>query len=119
MLTVSDQLVEALKGQTIDLQTRHFFGGGLAIKRFELPQGHFLIQHKHKYDHMTIIGEGRGTLTVDGEADREVRGGECVFVAAKKNHKFTAIEDLVIFCVHATSETNETLLDEHLIVLEA
>lgn len=98
----------------VDLQTRHFFGGGVCVKRMELPAGAIAISHKHKYDHLSIIGEGRAIVRVQGH-DRTVRAGDCITILAGLNHEIEAVEDVTWYCIHATDETDETKIDRVLI----
>ena len=44
----------------------HSFSGGLYCKRMKVQAGHFIVQHKHKYDHLSVLVSGLAIVTVDG-----------------------------------------------------
>lgn len=67
--------------------------------------------HRHAYDEVFVVVEGRARFTVDGE-EREVGGGEIVVVPACTPHRFVnaADERLRITAIHnAPKIVNEFL----------
>lgn len=113
-MSVAERIKELEQMPMVDLQTRHFFGGGVCIKRMELPAGAVAITHKHKYDHLSILGEGRALVVVDG-VTTNVRAGDCINIRAGLNHEIQAVEDVTWFCIHKTDETDESKIDQVLI----
>ena len=103
---------------SFDLMTRHYFSGREIAKRMEIPAGHYAISHKHKYDHLSILAEGKALVICDGE-EKIFTAPECITIKAGVNHEIHALEDVTWFCVHATSETDESKIDQVLIMEES
>lgn len=57
-------------------------------------------QEPHEDDELYVVLEGRGVLTVEGEAI-PVREGQSVFVPAGADHRFTAYEGLSVLVIFA------------------
>lgn len=93
----------------------HHFSEGLYAKEMELKEGSFAVQHKHKYDHLSILAKGRVRVLFDGELSKEYVAPACITIIKDINHAVYALEDSVWFCIHATSETDVAHIDEVLI----
>lgn len=93
---------------------KHFFGAGLYAKQMNVPAGRYIISHKHKYDHLSILAQGAVLLEVDGMKTRHV-APDCISIEAGKHHKVSALSDVVWFCLHPTSETDAEHVDDVLI----
>lgn len=81
----------------------HHFGGGTYAKQYTLPAGEWIVQHKHVYDHLSILASGTVLLNVDG-ATREITGPACLVIEKNKHHAVKAVGDAVWFCIHATDD---------------
>lgn len=119
MKTVSEQLIDLRKDpatQSVELPLRHWMGCGLMIKRFELAAGERMYTHSHLADHYSIVGSGRGFLTV-GTDTRAVFAGDVVLVKAGEPHKVVAVEDMDWYCIqqNPNNETDPAVLDPMLI----
>jgi mannose-6-phosphate isomerase-like protein (cupin superfamily) len=57
-------------------------------------------QQPHEDDELYVVLEGRGVLTVEGEAI-PVREGQSVFVPAGAEHRFTGYEGLSLLVIFA------------------
>src|SRR5436190_19129798 len=55
-------------------------------------------QQAHKDDELYVVLEGRGVLTLEGEAV-ELREGHTVFVPAGADHRFSAYEQLSVLVI--------------------
>jgi quercetin dioxygenase-like cupin family protein len=95
-------------------EIKHHFSDGLYAKQICLPQDHFMVQHKHTYDHMSILAEGWVVVKVDG-VETEYHAPACINIAAGKSHEVTAVTNSVWFCIHATDETDVEKVDQVLI----
>jgi quercetin dioxygenase-like cupin family protein len=93
----------------------HHFSEGLYAKEMELKEGSFAVQHKHKYDHLSILAKGRVRVLFDGELSKEYVAPACITIIKDINHAVYALEDSVWFCIHATSETDVETIDKVLI----
>jgi quercetin dioxygenase-like cupin family protein len=102
----------------IDLDTfgvgiTHHFVGGLYCKETRIPAGVKLTQHVHEFDHLSILAQGRVSVTVDGVAT-EYAGPAFLTIAAGKAHEVAALTDTVWACLHATDCTDPEQVDQEL-----
>lgn len=79
----------------------HHFGGGAYAKGAFLNAGDRLVQHKHKFDHLSILAAGTVDVTVEGVTTR-ITGPECLTIEAGKYHCVVAVTNAVWYCIHAT-----------------
>lgn len=98
----------------IDLKIQHHFSDGVYAKQMALPKGHFAVSHKHKYSHLSILASGIADVEVDGITTQYIAPA-CINIAADAEHKITALEDVVWYCIHATEETDVDQIDQVLI----
>lgn len=92
----------------------HHFGGGVYAKETRIPAGHWLVQHAHKFDHLSILAEGSVELIIDGES-QIINAPACLTIKANKHHGVRSITDVAWYCIHATDCTDEDEIDEVLI----
>ena len=74
-----------------------------------------LVQHKHKFSHLSILASGSIELMVDGER-KIIHAPACLTIEADKHHGVKSLTDVVWYCIHATECTNMDEIDEVLIV---
>jgi quercetin dioxygenase-like cupin family protein len=82
----------------------HYFSDGLYAKKARIKPGQWLVQHKHNYEHMSILAQGRCLVTVEGKTTEYV-APTAIIIAAGAEHKVFAIQETVWFCIHATEAT--------------
>ena len=92
----------------------HHFSAGVYAKETLIPAGQVLVQHKHKFDHLSILASGSVELMVDGEK-RIVHAPACLTIEANKHHGVKSLTDVVWYCIHATDCTDTDEIDEVLI----
>jgi quercetin dioxygenase-like cupin family protein len=92
----------------------HHFGAGIYAKETRIPAGQVLVQHKHTFDHLSILASGTIELMVDNVRS-VVHAPACITIAANKHHGVKSLTDVVWYCVHATDCTNESEVDGALI----
>lgn len=97
-----------------DLEVVHHFSQGMYAKRMVLKEGFAIGTHKHTFTHMSILAKGVARVEANGES-KVYEAGECIEIAANIEHRIFALEDIVWFCIHATSVTDPELIDETLI----
>lgn len=97
------------------MNVAHHFAGGLYAKETIVKAGQYLVQHRHEYDHLSILSSGTVELLVDGVRS-EVVGPACLTIAAGKHHGVKALTDVVWYCIHATECTDPDHVDEVLVV---
>lgn len=94
-----------------DLPIQHHFGGGTYAKEVRIKAGQTLIQHRHPYEHLSILASGTVDVIVDGHAKRYV-GPTCLVIAAQKHHGVKAATNAVWYCIHATTLDDPEEVDE-------
>jgi quercetin dioxygenase-like cupin family protein len=94
---------------------KHHFSSGVYAKETRIPAGHILVQHKHKFDHLSILASGSVEIAVDG-VKSIVHAPACLTIEANKHHGVKSLTDVVWYCVHATDCTDTDEIDEVLIV---
>ena len=92
----------------------HHFGGGVYSKETRIPAGFILVQHKHTFDHLSIVGSGIVQVTVGDKTDTVVAPA-CLTIKAGSEHRVHAVTDTVWYCIHATDCTDPDKVDELLI----
>jgi quercetin dioxygenase-like cupin family protein len=93
----------------------HYFpteGNPVYLRKMEAPSGYVIGSHKHAYEHYSILCSGYAKAECE---DRTwfYHAGDVMTVPAGVEHKITALTDIVWFCVHGTTETEN--IDEVLI----
>lgn len=99
----------------MDSNIKHHFGSGVYAKETHIPAGYWLVQHAHKFDHLSILASGSIELIVD-DVKSIVHAPACINICANKHHGVKSLTDVVWYCVHATDCTDEAEIDEVLIV---
>ena len=117
-MTTLNQLAKQHAGEyAVDLGTQHHFSSGVYAKQMHLPKGYMAISHQHNYDHLSVLASGKVVVKTD-DGEQEYTAPVAITIAKHKNHAITALEDAVWFCIHATNETDETKVDEVIIMKE-
>jgi len=112
------ELYQVMKGTfKVDLGIQHHFSSGVYAKQMLLPKGYFAVSHAHKYDHLSILASGKVIVTTD-DSEHTYIAPACITIEKHKNHSVAALEDAVWFCIHATEETDESKVDDVLIMKE-
>jgi quercetin dioxygenase-like cupin family protein len=83
-------------------------------KETRIPAGVRIDQHKHTFDHYSMLLKGICTVEVDGER-QHYRAPTVITIAAGKAHSVFAHEDCEWWCLHETDERDVSKIDEALI----
>ena len=92
----------------------HFFSEGIYAKQMLLLENHSAPTHMHKYDHLSILAYGRVVIAVDGN-QLIYTAPACIEIKAWQEHSILAVEDSILYCIHATNEKDINKIDETLI----
>lgn len=84
------------------------------MKRTVIPKGAHLQQHRHTYDHASVVVEGEAMVGADG-IWQIVRAGAVLVLKAGTAHEVRALERTVWYCIHPTNENDPERVDEVLI----
>lgn len=95
----------------------HHFSSGVYAKEVRIPSGATLLQHKHKYDHMSILASGLARVIVN-ERTTLYEAPAVIDIHAGEAHTVQALSDCVWFCVHPTNETDPAKIDSEVIIGE-
>jgi quercetin dioxygenase-like cupin family protein len=98
----------------IEPEVKHHFGGGVYAKETFIPKEKWLVQHKHKFDHLSVLAKGSIELIVDGQAS-VIHAPACITISAGKHHGVKSLTDGVWYCIHATDCIDEDEIDEVII----
>ena len=90
---------------------QHHFSAGMYAKETRIPAGRILVQHKHKFSHLSILASGSVELVVDGER-KVIYAPACLTIEADKHHGVKSLTDVVWYCIHATECTDAEEIDE-------
>jgi mannose-6-phosphate isomerase-like protein (cupin superfamily) len=93
---------------------KHHFVGGIYTKEMHIPPGFRLEQHRHTFDHQSILVSGDAIVEVDGE-QTQYAGPSMLTIAAKKVHSIIALTPVVWLCQHVTSCTDPENIDAEFI----
>ena len=87
-------------------------GVGVSVYLVNSPPGRGTKLHRHPYDEVAFVREGRGRWTVDGET-REAGAGDILVVKAGQVHMFENVGDvpLVQLDVHVSERFVQENLD--------
>ena len=99
----------------IDPEIRHHFGGGVYAKETIIPAGHWLVQHAHNFDHLSILAQGSVELITEG-ATTKIDAPACFTIKANVHHGVRSLTDVIWYCIHATDCVDESKIDSLLIV---
>jgi len=94
----------------IDPEISHHFGGGIYAKETIISSGKWLVQHAHKFDHLSILAQGTVELITDA-GTQVITAPSCITIEAGLHHGVRSLTDVVWFCIHATDCTDADIID--------
>jgi quercetin dioxygenase-like cupin family protein len=84
---------------------------GLYFRSVLLGLGVRIPQHKHPYDHATLVASGAVILYVDGVESGDYCAGEAVEIKANKLHEFESLmPNTRLVCIHHTASAEAAML---------
>lgn len=95
----------------------HHFSSGVYAKESRIPANYVLVQHKHKYDHLSILASGSVELMVDGVRS-VIYAPACLTIQAGKHHGIKSLTEVVWYCIHAV-DASEKILDSDEIEIQS
>jgi quercetin dioxygenase-like cupin family protein len=98
----------------IDPTIVHHFCTGIYAKQSFIPKGFSAVQHKHTYDHLSVLAQGKVIVTTD-EDENVYTAPACILIKKDMHHAVEALEDCTWFCIHATDEDDAEKVDQVLI----
>lgn len=95
--------------------TEHFFTDGVYARKMFIPKGTQVPTHKHVYNHLSILAQGRVRVAV-GAIIQEYIAPAMIEIRKDVIHTILALEDSVWYCIHATDATDVESLEQTVIV---
>ena len=92
------------------MDVKHHFINGVYTKECHLPVGYKFEQHRHTFDHMSILASGTAIIEVDG-VETEVTGPAVLNIKARTIHAVTPITPVLWYCIHKTDCTEAEDID--------
>ena len=116
--TVED-LAKAMRTMPqVELQTEHYFAGGMYCRALNLPAGTLAAGKQHKQPHFFIVVQGAIAIIQDG-AERKVYEAPSIIVSGEGTRRAAlALVDSVCITVHRTDKTDLDEIEEELIVAD-
>jgi hypothetical protein len=69
--------------------------------------------HKHKFDHVSLLTQGKVKVEIDGYPPKEFTAPTFIVVRKEHNHKFTALEnDTIWYCIFALRDLDGEPIEE-------
>lgn len=90
------------------------YGVGTSIFFVNAPPGRSVRLHRHSYDEIIVVQEGRARCVV-GDESREAKAGDIIVIPAGTPHSFTSIGDRPLrqMDLHANPEFVSEWLEEN------
>jgi quercetin dioxygenase-like cupin family protein len=95
-------------------QIIHHFADHLYAKETIINAGEHLLQHVHKFSHLSVLAKGKVIVTTEDE-QKIIEGPACLEIKAGLHHGVKAITDTVWYCIHSTDEKDVDKIDEVII----
>lgn len=92
-----------------EIPVAHYFCGGTYAKETRIPAGHVLVQHKHHFDHLSILASGNAVVSA-GDQSQAYEGPTVLKIKAGMHHGVKALTDCVWYCMHATDVADDDTL---------
>ena len=90
-----------------------YFGNIWVRQNLLAKAGTETIGHKHLFDHVSLLSQGRVRVHVEGYEPKEFSAPTFIVIRKEHNHKFTALEDNTIwYCVFAIRDLDGEPINE-------
>jgi quercetin dioxygenase-like cupin family protein len=96
-------------------EIEHFFTEGVYARKMVIPKGTKVPTHKHAYNHLSILAQGRVRVAV-GVVIQEYIAPAMIEIEKDITHTILALEDSVWFCIHATDAKDIESLEQTVIL---
>jgi hypothetical protein len=88
--------------------------GNIWVRQNVLPsKGDVYQSHMHKFDHVTLLTNGKVLVEVEGSKPKEFVAPTFIVIRKEHKHKITALEDKTIYyCVFALRNLDGEVVEE-------
>lgn len=93
---------------------------GLFVKSTVFTRGTVIPQHRHEFDHLSVIAHGAVRVWADGQLLGDFEAPAGIHIKARTTHLFLALRDrTTVLCIHRLNDAGEVgIVDDHAIVEE-
>lgn len=98
----------------LHMSVTHVFKDGYYIKQCLLPPNITFAQHRHTFDHQSLLVTGTAIVEVDGNATTYTGPVELT-IKARKIHSVTPLTPCEWHCIHKTDATDHEDIDDEFI----
>lgn len=98
----------------VELQTDHYFSGGMYCRKLTRPAGTLIVGKVHKKDHFFLCAKGEIIAWSEGGM-RHLREGDVIVSKPGTKRVTLAVTDAIGITVHKTNKTNLDKIEKELI----
>jgi len=99
----------------VELQTEHYFAGGMYCRVLRRPAGTLIVGKQHKHAHFYIVVEGAVAVIQDGAEHKVYEAPSIIVSLPGTKRAVLALEDSVCLTVHRTDKTDLDEIEAELI----
>jgi hypothetical protein len=92
-------------------QIKHIHSDGVYVKAYKVPSGLQFYTKQFPTEHVSILGQG-SVIIEKGTEKIKVVAPAHVIIEAMTRCKITTLDEAVWYCIHVTTETDQTVLDK-------
>jgi hypothetical protein len=86
--------------------------GNIYVRQNRLAAGQTFGGHKHHFDHVTLLAQGKVKISMDGMEPKEFSAPTFIVIRAESRHKITALEDdTLYYCIFALRNIDGEVID--------
>lgn len=97
------------------MEVEHVFCGGVYVKKCHFERGESGPQHRHSFDHLSVVASGFFRVSCEGGTTADLGPGDTLEIRAETAHTVHALTPGTWLCVHRTDCTDPAEIDETLI----
>lgn len=105
---------EMIKMPQAELQTEHYFHGGMYCRKVFMPAGALIVGKVHKTNHFFLCAKGEIIVTTD-KGVVTLEAGDVIESKPKTKRAIYAEIDSIIINFHKTSKTNLAKIEKELV----
>jgi quercetin dioxygenase-like cupin family protein len=105
---------EVAKMPQPELQTEHYFSGGMYCRKLARPAGTLIVGKVHKKDHLFMCAQGQ-IIAWSEKGMVTLNAGDVICSKAGTKRVTLAVTDAIGITIHKTSKTNLDKIEKELI----
>ena len=97
-----------------ELQTEHYFSGGMYCRKLTIPAGTLIVGKVHKKDHFFLCAKGEIIAWSEGGM-KHLYAGDIICSKPGTKRVILAVTDAIVITFHKTNKTNLDKIEKELI----